>query len=285
MACRKFLLAMSSLVMSATLASAAPQALPPRPGAGAPTVPGTGSPEALAANLRTLLLQNIPDPLYEASPNWGHTTRGRKLKFKGQGLRVHPAAVTVDKNDGTWRKIRFTALNPAHNLTLEVRNVQRPDEGRMLFDAYVSFDARVEFQQQIWESGIRLYSGSTRARMRVRALLQCEVTSRFEKSKGLIPDLVFRMRVVRSSLHYDNLVVEHIAGVGGEAARILGEALRDAMRQLHPSLERDLFEKANAAIVKAGDTKEIRVSVTSLLTGKGGIPSLPLNPTKPPKSN
>ena len=40
------------------------------------------------------------------------------------------------------------------------------------------------------------------------------------------------------------------------------------MEQWRPSLERNLLEKADAAIVKAGDTQEVRLSVEKLLKGE-----------------
>jgi hypothetical protein len=62
--------------------------------------------------------------------------------------------------------------------------------------------------------------------------------------------------------------VEHIAGVGGEAAKLLGDAARSSMKHWHPSFERRLIEKANEAVVKAGDTKEVRLGLTGLLGKK-----------------
>ena len=63
-------------------------------------------------------------------------------------------------------------------------------------------------------------------------------------------------------------MVEHTAGIGGDAAKALGEAVVHTVKQVKPQLERDLLAKANAAIVKAGDTKEIRVALGKLLEGK-----------------
>jgi hypothetical protein len=88
------------------------------------------------------------------------------------------------------------------------------------------------------------------------------------ETKGLLPDAVFRLRVVESDLGYDNLVVEHTAGVGGEAAKVLGDAFIGGVRLWKPSLERRLLAKANEAIVKAADTKEVRLGVTSLIGKK-----------------
>src|SRR5262249_9379097 len=98
--------------------------------------------------------------------------------------------------------------------------------------------------------------------------LRCEVITKVERNGGLLPETVFRFRVLNSDAGYEHLVVEHIAGLGGEAAKLLGEAVHAGMKQWHPSLERRLLEKANAAIVKAGDTKEVRIGVSSLLGKK-----------------
>src|SRR5207245_5136752 len=95
--------------------------------------------------------------------------------------------------------------------------------------------------------------------------LGCEVLLKVEKGKSLLPDLVFRLRVVKSEMKYDNLVVEHIAGIGGTGAKVLGEALQSHIKQWHPSLERDLIAKANAAVVRAADTREVRLGFGSVL--------------------
>ena len=46
-----------------------------------------------------------------------------------------------------------------------------------------------------------------------------------------------------------------------------GELVLETVKQARPDLERDLLNKANAAIVKAADTKEVRVSLDALLKG------------------
>src|SRR5262249_58693374 len=106
----------------------------------------------------------------------------------------------------------------------------------------------------------------------VKVLLHCELIARLEDAGGFLPDAVFRLRVVRAQLSYDNLVVEHIAGVGGEFAQLLGDAVKGGLRQWHPSLESELLAPASAAIVKAGDSKEVRLSVSKLLNRKDPVP-------------
>jgi hypothetical protein len=131
--------------------------------------------------------------------------------------------------------------------------------------AFIAFDAHLEYHHQIWRAGIKWYDASARARLRLKLTLDCEVTSRVEAGALLLPEAVVRLRVVRSDLRFDNFVVEHVGGVGGEAAKLFGDAVQGSLREWHPGLERDLLARANAAIVKAGDTKEVRLSLLQIL--------------------
>ena len=149
---------------------------------------------------------------------------------------------------------------------LDVRN---PEAGRFTFTVFLSFDARVEYEQQNWASGVRLYSGSARARFRVKATLNCEATYRLEAGQSWLPDAIFRLRVAKSSIGYDNFVTEHAGGVGGEAARVLGDAIRGGLASGTRPWRRELLGRANAAIEKAADTKDVRLSAYDLLKKKG----------------
>jgi hypothetical protein len=219
---------------------------------------------ALAGTLRALLVEHAPRVLYEASPGWGQTERvARGLHWTGKHP-LRPDVTYKDKNDGTWRHLRVSADNLADTLVFDIRSVRSPQPGRMTFDVFVSFDARVEYDQENWDSGTRLYSGGARARLRVKLLLGCEATTRVVANGGWLPDVYFRLRVTRADLRYDNLVVEHVAGVGGEAAKVLGDTVKGSLHAFHPALERDLLARADAALVKAGDTKEVRLSLANL---------------------
>jgi hypothetical protein len=67
--------------------------------------------------------------------------------------------------------------------------------------------------------------------------------------------------------------VEHIAGIGGDGARVLGETIYKLIQQAKPSMEKDLLAKADAAIVKALDSKEFRIGLGSLRKRKPEIPN------------
>jgi hypothetical protein len=236
----------------------------------------SSNPDLLAGALRGYLVHNLPETLYEANHGWGHTAPAPNgLRWTGRALPLHPHIQYSDKNDGDWRKARVTGNNVADTLVLDIRNVQQPEVGRITFDVVLSIDCQVDHEHQKWDSGIRLYSGSAKAKLRVKAILSCEATARLDQEKTLLPDAVFRLRVVDAKVNYDNLVVEHIAGVGGEAAKLIGDGLKGGLHQWKPSMEKELLEKAEAAIVKAADTKEVHVSLTQLFGTKKRPPTKP----------
>ncbi len=223
---------------------------PPRPDpAGLLPLLAGGSKDSLAGSLRGYLLRALPNPLYETDPT-------KRLKAR----KPHSK-----RKQGIWRNVRITAVNPGDNLIVDLRDVRAPEAGTLTFGVFLALDVRIDYHRQLWEAGIKLYDGSVRARARLKLTLDCEAVTRLETNGLPLPEAVFRLRVTRANVQLENLVVEHIAGVGGDAAKLIGDSLRSSLHRLHPSLERDLLARAGAAIVKAGDTKEVRIGLTQLL--------------------
>jgi hypothetical protein len=227
---------------------------------------GGSNPAELAASLRSILLTFLPTPLYEDNKHWDKQKEAiRGVKWTGSGLDVHPEVQRKLKNDGLWWRVKVTAPDVTDTLVFEIRDLQKPEPGKMNFTAFISFKTDIEYERQRWDAGHRLFSTSIRGRARVNLRLNCESVLLIEGKDKLIPDTMFRLHVKSSDFHYDNLVFEHVAGVGGEAAKIIGDIALANVHLWRPSLERRLLEKANAAIVKAGDTKEVRLGFGKLL--------------------
>ena len=232
----------------------------------AQSAPTAGDAAKLSDSLRSLLLRNLPEPLYVKSHNWGHK-KPAFSRVQWKETDGHPEIVHVDKEDGEWTKFQAFALNPARDLALTLTNLQYPAEGKMTFDLGVSLPVRFLFERQIWKAGVKLYSGSVKGRLRLALTMHCEAVATLEKGK-LLPVLVFRMRATATQVAYDQFVLEHVAGFGGEAAEAVGKLVRRAIHQWKPSIERDLLAKANAALCKAADTREIRVGLDGLKRSK-----------------
>lgn len=273
-------LAVAALVSAAFAGCSATRPVRPPAAGGSPVVtaraaaPDAAAPDpadvrALEKTLRDLLLANLPDPVVQTGTGWGHQSEGVVgVKFHRAGPRLWSEPVKGLRNDGAWRRVTVRAADPAKTLAVGVTEAAFPEPGRATFTAMIGADCGLRFEQQLWKNGARLYGGETRGRCRAAVLLRCEVTTRTEpKADSFIPDLVLRVRVIDARLFYENVVIEHTAGVGGDAAKVLGEAFLDTVKRVKPDLERDLLARANAAIVKAADSKEIRVSVAALFKG------------------
>jgi len=221
--------------------------------------------DELSKVLRPLIIQAVPTVLHEDEWDWGRQ-RPTPHALHWRGLR--PKVIREMRNDGRWRKIKVTTSNLDKTFDFRLSDLKKVDDDTQTFKCFVGFQVRVVFDQQIWESGIRLHSGSTKARLNIRCLMDCENAIRTEPSKSFIPDVVFRLRVAKAQVWYKDLEFERVAGIGGDAAPILGDALHDGLNRWRPSLERNLLAKANAAIVKAADTKEVRLSLGNLFGGK-----------------
>jgi hypothetical protein len=182
-------------------------------------------------------------------------------------LGVHPEVITVNKEAGEWTRLQVSALNPAANLRLAVAQIQHPEPGRTTFQLNVALPVRFQFERQLWKAGVRLYSGSVKGRLDLAATLQVESTAQLQMG-SLLPALTFRVRVTAAQVSYDHFVLEHVAGFGGTPAAEVGKLVQKAVHQLAPSVERDLLAKANGALCKAADTKEVRVGLDGLRRSK-----------------
>lgn len=260
------------------LTAAAFAQTPPPVKAPAP-VPSKTEPDAATKSLsdtfQKLLLANLPDPLVQSSHDWGKQKEGViGVKWEKKGvIRYRPELMRDAKNDGHWERVTVTAIDPDKKLKLTVGNPRTPEDGKTLFDAVVQTVVRLTYEQQEWAMGNRLYSGETRATCTAAVTMVVELTSRNEYQPGsLLPTVVLRVRVTEAKLTYWDLECEHTLGVGGDAAKVLGKAVHEVMKKLKPDMEQGLLDKANAAVVKAADTKEVKVELGNLLSGK--LPSV-----------
>lgn len=87
-----------------------------------------------------------------------------------------------------------------------------------------------------------------------------------EKVPGsFFPNVTLTIKVTDAKLFYDKLVIDHTAGLDGEDAKSAGDFVLDLVKSVKPDLEKQLLEKANAAIMKSVGSKEIKVELDKLL--------------------
>lgn len=255
-------------VFAVVAAAQLPKAPPPQPKKPAlKTDPVEAA--ALTKVLRDLAKKHIPDPLSRSSQNWGKQTAVTVVRRYREGVRIYSEAVQELRNDGHWRRTTIRLPEP-EKLAIAVTELTHPQPGKMLATvALVAERVDLRFEQQVWRKGLRLYSGESRAHCKGGLLIKAEVVSKTEFKKGsFLPDVSLKLRVIDADLFHEKLVVDHTAGVDGDAAKVIGDVLIDIAKAVKPDVEKELREKAEAAIVKAVGIREFRLALDSLLKPK-----------------
>jgi hypothetical protein len=219
----------------------------------------------VAQSLKPHLVKLIPATLHEKTENWGHQVM-TPVGLKWSGAR--PRVTRSPRNHGEWRKLVISAQDLPRTLDLRIYDVKNAGADKQTYKVFLTFQMGVYYDQQNWESGVRLWSGSVVARAQVKVDMVCENTLRMELGKNSLPEFVVRLRVTSAKLSYDKLVFEHAAGIGGDGAKVLGKTAHNFVTRARPSFERDILARAGDAIVKTADTKELRVGFGGLSKSK-----------------
>src|SRR5205807_77535 len=102
--------------------------------------------------------------------NWGHQVMVPAVRLK----RGRPPISKVARNHGEWRKLIITAQDLQRTLDVKLSDIKTIDAERQHFKVFFTFQMGVYYDHQNWESGLRLWSGSVRARTQLKVNLDCE---------------------------------------------------------------------------------------------------------------
>ena len=222
---------------------------------------------AISKLMRDMTLQHMPDPLVKANDGWGKQKEFVVGKVMLRNPNKFPDAPRELFNDGLWRRFTVTARDPADTLGIGITELVRPEADKMLVTINVAMDINFRMEQQLWVRGRQLYSGETRGHCTGAVQLKAVVTHKSEFKPGaLFPDIALKVTTTEAKLFYDKIVIDHTAGLDGDDAKKVGDLVVDLVKSVKPELEKELLEKANAAIVKAAGTKEVKLQLDKLMT-------------------
>jgi hypothetical protein len=257
----------AAAVLCVLLANAAPAQPPtdepkkdaaPTPSAPVPPIP-TESLNSLSSVLKNIVLQQLPaSPSFQTAHNWGHQAMVPTL----QGLKI----VHVLKNHGNWQILHAAVPDLTHNLEFRLHDLKIHDAERLTFWVYLSAPTKFDFHEQVWQNGLRILNATGRGRLRIWADIKLETLIKIDTKGSFLPDLAITFKAVDARVNYDNLVMENINGIGGDAARITGDVVHHALHRWKPSMERHVLERAREAVLKAGQSREVHVSLAKLLS-------------------
>lgn len=171
--------------------------------------------QEVSAQFRGSLLKALPDALvFDTGKNWGHQAHVPSLQC------IKP--IQVWRNHGDWEQLHVATWQLSRYLSLHVDDVVAPDDNCVAFTVHMTLPATVELDQQIWQSGIRLYSGRVRARSSLMAAVTIQATAVPVGKQASRPQREVRFQVARATFTCDHFITENINGLGGDFARLAG---------------------------------------------------------------
>jgi len=212
----------------------------------------------LSRLLKDVMVQNLPPVLhYENAGNWGQQASVPRL----QGFKV----VRVERNHGNWLKTRAISGALARHLEVNVQNVRITEGDCLRMNVRLATPVVLEYEQQNWQGGVKVFASSARARLRIQLDLSLESHVKMDAQGEWLPDVLIDFKVVNARVSYDHFVLEKVNGIGGDTARLTGEAVRAAVGRWMPSLERQALNQAREAVLRAGQKREVRVGLAKLM--------------------
>jgi hypothetical protein len=228
---------------------------------------------AISKLLYEMAMKKMPDTLVKANDGWGKQKEYAvgKVMLRNSG-RLPPEAPRVVVNDGLWRRFTVAPREPEKTFGVGIAELVRPEPDKMLVTINVAMEINFRMEQQLWKRGHMLYSGETRGHCKTAVQLKATVVHKTEFKPGsLLPEVALKITTTDAKIFYDKIYIDHTAGIDGPDAQALADTVIDLVKSVMPTLERDLLEKGNAAIVKAAGTREVRVEIDKLMKA-GAIP-------------
>lgn len=203
---------------------------------------------SLTARLKERLTNALPPQwVIDKEYNWGHQAHVSSL----QGL----TPVQVLRNHGNWQKAKVVVVEVPKGIKVAIFALATPAEDRVTLGVRVSFPARLELEQQIWQNGILVYSDHVRSRFQLSGALEVEAEMLPVKDGTPATEGV-RWRLARGRYACEQFVAENVGGLGGDVARLLDSGAGRSFKPWQPAIL-DEFQNRVAPIVGAAGRESV----------------------------
>jgi hypothetical protein len=204
---------------------------------------------ALSGALKEALIESMAGPSYPFEHNWGNqitirTPDGGRVVWEGIKSRFETHYREDHLNHGLWIRGTVAIENPAQELVLNFSDF-RPAPGLLEVTFKVSARAmfRANAQVREYNHGAHLFSVTAGA----RAVGHLNMTMKIS-----LTDNATRLswEVVESDLTYSDVTLDRLSAMGGESARVLGDAITGGFRQFFASKRAKMLADARNEISK-----------------------------------
>ncbi len=172
--------------------------------------------------------------------------------------------------DGVWKKYKVRIDDPANDLKIVVREFSKvdPKQYRLVVDAEVTFTGEGEIQN--WQRGVPLGKISAQAGGVLGIGMGFDVGVTLN-TKKFPPDIIVEPKLADLLLDLKDFNLKRVAhpttniAIEGDAAKNIGNDIKESLKSLVKSLEPDIKNRANEAIAQALKEGRGNISASALL--------------------
>jgi hypothetical protein len=222
----------------------------------AQSVSKPAEPERPAAQLENMIFKMVTAKLpevHEDASGWGHTI---PLPERVRAPRLRRTIIEVDGRpevpDGTWRKVRLRIPDPARNLNIHVKNMEKVDltNYRLKVDADVNLQVDADVQR--WRNGILLADVDAHARVGLKVVVDCDIAARLDTAGLQLEPDIKGLKLILRHLTPSRVTLRR-AGVtlAGESLEAAAQEFKDHLQEVLRAKEPDITKRANEALKRA----------------------------------
>lgn len=209
------------------------------------------SPQVVAW-LSAIIRRNLPED-YVDDRKWDRQKEvWDGLDVHREGLRIKTKRKTKMVNAGTWTRYKIALVDPDQNLAIDFHRLEPLSDGRIAFGVTVECPLDVFGRLSQWMRDVQIFSLSANVDAACRLVLEGTVGLRMNLFK-LIPDISVEPRVDVAHVGLTHYRVRRISQVGGDFAKLLGEALKKRVDEKLEDYNDKLVDKINQQIEKHND--------------------------------
>lgn len=212
---------------------------------------GIASPHVIAW-LSSMIRRNLPED-YVDDRKWDRQKEvWDGLDVHREGLRIKTKRKTKMVNAGTWTRYKIALVDPEENLEIDFHRLTPLGDGRIAFGVTVECPLDVFGRLSRWVRDVQVISLSANVDAACRLALEGTVRLRMNLVK-LIPDISVEPHVDVAHVELTHYRVRRISQVGGDFAKLLGDALKQRVDEKLEDYNDKLVDKINQQIDKHHD--------------------------------
>lgn len=218
--------------------------------------------QEISAWVKWLVLKNLP-PNYEDNRKWNkHKEVMDGLHVHREGLKIETKRKWKSVKHGTWTRYNIEFLDPEKELLVDVSKIDFPTSGRIDVSCRIEAPLKLFGRVSQWQRDIQWYSLSAEGRCRMEMLVDVQVQLHVNTLQ-FPPDVEFAPEVTQATVRMKEFEIDRISKVGGDAAELVGEGIREVLDERLKDYDEKLVEKMNREIGKQKD--KLRISLSEWL--------------------